>query len=152
MEKILFLDIDGVLNSHLFDMKRENHPDLGFVSNLDPEAIKTMNNLFDTILDLKIVISSDRRYEMDINQLIFYLENAGLTKNKIIDICDENIKKEFAIEKWIDENNPKNYCVIDDEWLFPIHHFIQPNFVRINGYEGIKNKHLELIINILEKS
>ena len=59
--KVLFLDIDGVLNSVEFSQKQVRRSLLADTSQIDPVACSKINNLVKTVPDLKIVISSTWR-------------------------------------------------------------------------------------------
>src|SRR5208283_4739445 len=105
--KILFLDIDGVLNSY-------NTRNFG--EELSPTPCKNLNLLLEKEPDLKIVISSSWRiWGIDYMEKVFS-KNGIKSACKIIDITgNENGIRGHQIQCWLDRNpGVTNFVIIDD--------------------------------------
>lgn len=94
--KIIFLDIDGVLNT-----ERNNNKNYGRPRPFDPEAISALNKIIKET-DAKIVISSSWRYMYDTESMGELLFLEGLPKDIVI---GENPKPSdngysFGFEDW----------------------------------------------------
>lgn len=139
--KVVFLDIDGVLNYTLWyysDGPVEDPTSMD--EDLDPACIERINNLCSET-DSKIVISSDWRIDKSYK---WRLERAGL-KN-IIDHTPITVFNAFTgskvlsrgeeIRMWLEEHpEVTNYVIIDDRTDFFENQ--QSHFVHINFYYGI---------------
>ncbi len=130
--KVIFLDIDGVLNTirhngkmgkvggHVLDTSRGTvHP-----YNFDCEAIQNLNHVTDTT-GAKIVISSNWRYSFgtrsDLDVLRGYFKYCGV-KGEIISrtpmphemdesLIVEAIPRGLEIQYWLDRNSRGNWTV-----------------------------------------
>ena len=150
--KIIFLDIDGVLNSELFykeksqDKKCKGESKLQFYGEMiDKRCIELLNSIIkDT--DAQVVISSTWRKGRDISWLQSIFEARGF-KYKILDKtpvlyfhpdCKTNISVPRGVEiyQWI-KNNPKvsRYVIIDDD--SDMMYWQRENFFRVDGYCGL---------------
>jgi len=118
--KIIFLDIDGVLNSHDFFESRENKGSP--MDMIDLEAVKRLQHIVDQT-GAKIVLSSTWRFNYYDKLKAFFREN-GFTF-EIIDktgrgCCD--CVRGNEIRKWLKDNVKQsvsevekvNYCILDD--------------------------------------
>lgn len=151
MKKVLFLDIDGVLNSHIFEMKKDlDKRHIPYRSEIDPETIEYLNFLIKEEPSLEIVISSSWRDELHIDDIREYLEDAGLTPHKITGTTQEGISKAEAIDNYVKSIFIDRYCIIDDDWLFDLKSPHQKYFIKTAFHEGLKPKHLDLILNLLK--
>jgi hypothetical protein len=152
MEKIIFLDIDGVLNV-CFEGRDEYgryfHPH--FVENLRYIIEKTQ---------AKIVISSTWRFSgLIIMQEMWEKRNLPgevIDITPHIDIC----KRGEEIQFWLDNNQISNYVIIDDDTDMlesQKNNFVQtsenkdhPDCVNI-GY-GLTRKCADMVVEILNKT
>lgn len=120
--KILFLDIDGVLNSSEYfrrvKLDREPYPD----GHLELEKIERIN-LLCQLTGYKIVLSSTwREFGKEVCNEI--LKRNGLTID-LHDITPDLTEKKGKIwtaktrgdeiQAWIDEHKPDEYLIIDDD-------------------------------------
>jgi len=133
--KIIFLDIDGVLNTRE-DLKNNVLINDKLVEKLK-EAIKET--------EAKIVISSSWG-----EKVICELVSRGISPDDIIGVTPRN--KRFRgeqIKDWLDEHDYKNYIVIDDEPFdicgeycdaIPIH-----KVIKINPETGLTDEDVEMI-------
>lgn len=158
MDKIIFLDIDGVLNNHMA------------YSIYNPEStnINMINNLNFTIeqTGAKIVIISNWSQVMSRDRLIKFLTERGVLENSIIDVINakeiENngiiqyvIDKGAFIYEYLNINDITNYVIIDDDFnskqinsdkvVVPEKH---PSSLAVSL--GITSKEVEQIISLLK--
>ena len=129
---ILFLDVDGVLNSNqnflatkdikvypadtlndadLFAMKRDTNSNNMWV----------LDYILDKVPDLKIVISSSWRNHYDIESFKELFKIYGLDGNRIIDKTPIRLSSErvHEIHMWLDDNKDvKKWAALDDHVIF----------------------------------
>lgn len=116
--KIVFLDIDGVLNSRRFfaNNKAILSPD----AHIDPQAVAQLNQITDATNAL-IVVSSTWRFAFmhNISGLRDFLSQKGVT-GKVLDITPTNNDSRMnQIQSWLD-NTPRDidsFVILDDESL-----------------------------------
>lgn len=131
--RLIFLDIDGVLNDHNFDDDSKS-------SSFDRECVRCFNAII-AATNPHIVISSAWRYmvhkqAMTIQGFEYLLRTHGLhVVDRVIGCTplDEEIpEREHQILKWVHGHKPASWCVLDDlELCFGEH---QGRFVKIaNG-------------------
>lgn len=146
MEKVIFLDIDGVLNSHTTPVKN------GKVWLLDPILVARLNRVFTSVPDAEIVLSSSWRYAekkgvIDINRL---LKEVGYTGPKIVHMTpDGEEERGHEIQAWLDEHpETKKFVILDDDddMVHLSDKLIQTSFW---GEGGIKDSDVERIVEIL---
>lgn len=136
--RILFLDIDGVLN---------NDSSLSEGIHLIPEKIVMIRELC-IELDLYIVISSSWRILLTLNEIqkIFRLLGFSCT-NRIIDITRKSKCGELRgnqIEDWLLDNpQVHKYVIIDDD--SDMLEYQKEQFIHINHHVGLCYKDISLI-------
>lgn len=122
--KLLFLDVDGVLNSTKFSNeltndKLEKYKSLSFpLDSFDYRAIELVNYIIDNT-DSKLVISSDWRFDDELEPCLKYhglkYDIYGKTP------YDKHYRRNIEIETFIlnEKNNVESYCIIDDidDWF-----------------------------------
>ena len=160
--KIIFLDIDGVLNVHSSDRDQFGHIfHKPFVDNLDKIIKQT---------GAKIVISSTWKMSG-----IFIMKKMWIERNlpgeviditpNVVDVVDNDPTCEYfdlvsrgdEIQQYINDNNIENYCIIDDvDDFLPIQKdrvvltYNRDHSDSINGY-GLTKICTDKIIEILNK-
>jgi hypothetical protein len=157
--KVIFLDIDGVLNScrylmegpaledRMFDLDKNDPARM-----INPDAVNLlMEVLHET--DAKIVISSSWRYMFDtFEELKACMLRAGI--DQVIDatpiLRDERWKE---VADWLEQHKDKvtNYAIIDDSFgeLGPLN---KEKFVRTRWATGITQEHVTHLITILNSN
>lgn len=164
MNKILFLDLDGVLNTfdNLFSMsvieKLTGKPSMDSYGHLFDD--RCVNWLEYIILNTKckIVISSTwRRSGLDNMKKMWEERNLP---GEVIDITPTivdkiiidkykpnniNADRGYEIQQWIDNNDIETYCIVDDDSDMLSHQ----NFVKVDGKFGLEYISSNKIINIL---
>lgn len=152
--KVVFLDIDGVINTDRIARYRKNHDIDEMV--FDEEA---MNNLQQIVTNTgsKIVISSTWRIHYNTTTplwvaLVDNLEKYGL-EQFIVGITPVEDGNPFSkprrieIKEWLDEHpEVDTFVILDDEWDMGE---LTPHFVRCAGSIGISSANCEEAIAIL---
>jgi len=128
---LLFLDIDGVLNSwqsaEYYNRKILSSEELDkYIHDFCPIAMSNLNSLCEEFPSLKIVISSTWRKSRTIEQLQkIFLDNGFLFSERIVGKTP-NLGYEFQrgdeIQDWlnnhplwVDTHEPKEYVIVDDD-------------------------------------
>ena len=140
--KIIFLDVDGVLNSEQD----------GFSMELETDThLKLLEELINKT-GAKIVLSSSWRMGFGCsfslsNTLISRLKEHGLS---ILDITPERKdgNRGLEIKEWLNKNPAKNILVLDDE-EFDIENIFPNNFVKTNNEIGLQEEDVKKGIKIL---
>lgn len=147
---IIFLDIDGVLNSHMdmvigkHDDQQEIKPkDHGFIGVFQRPCLILHELIAAT--DAKIVLSSTWRMMFSTQEMEAVLRQTGCVNAEVIDktpIMHDSIRG-VEIQSWLDKNTDyfpiKNYVIIDDDNDMLDEH-IQNNFVLTDHYSGLTPK------------
>lgn len=120
--KVIFLDIDGVLNVHL--PERDQYGSLFHV-----QFECNLKHIIDET-NAKIVISSSWRHSgLSVMQEMWKYRNLpgeviGVTPSRsqhdINENCsrmpfNERLERGWEIQEWVDSNSPDKYCIIDDD-------------------------------------
>ena len=160
---ILFLDIDGVLNSetHASSYTEDEWENLTyFEKHIDNKAIQIINHICDKT-KAQVVISSTWRCGRGIEQLQNILNFRGATF-KVIDKTPEyDISyRGYEIDAWISKNRSKdkdgnyfeftNYAILDDD-IGDMLIKQKDNIFKINRLTGITRKDADRIVEFLNK-
>ncbi len=152
---VIFLDIDGVLNSSAyFDRIGVGRDGLRLPAfsgdQIDPEAVGRLNEIVATT-NARIVISSSWRLGHTLEELRELLAARGLvgniigvTPNLMTDARSEEIKK------WIERHGATNYVILDDDHLAGVG--MGPRFVWTSFVYGLTDEHVEQAIRILRRN
>lgn len=144
--KVIFLDIDGVLNKNNTYMKS------GLF--MEPELVKRFNELLEELSDVKIVISSSWRDDMDDLQSQLQLNGFKYWNRVIGKTHKENLYRGEQILAYLKyHKNIENYLVVDDS-MIDIHgekdefKFIKKEFcLEINANIGLSKINCKYIKN-----
>jgi hypothetical protein len=147
-DKIIFLDIDGVLNHELFYREKsqdERYEEVGLPQcNIDKTRVEMLNGLIkDT--SAKVVISSTWRKGRDVEYLQSILNDAGfigevIGKTPSIYVDGYRILRGVEIYNWMDKNakiiggTPK-YVIFDDD--SDMLYWQRENFLLVDAYCGL---------------
>lgn len=160
--KIIFLDIDGVLNSS-FDVKEEYERTgikKGLINTVYERPILLLKTLIDET-EAKIVLSSSwRLFSEDTPDEISLLSILKEELNKyglgIYDITpnlqSENNCRGKEIKKWIANNQNKeieSFVILDDD--SDMEDLKETNLVQTTFKDGLQIHHIEKALNILQK-
>ena len=151
--KIIFLDVDGILNSNdTEDVFR------GLIG-LDYSGIKLLREIVDATKAEIVLVSTWKlgwhkdksRNSMLANYLDTRLAEEGLT---IIDKTGGHMNlRGHGIIDWLSEHPTDSWIVLDDEIFEDYEECgILPHLVKTSFYDGgLKDKHVEMAINLLNK-
>ncbi len=147
--KILFLDIDGVLNSIDYYTELDKHvTDSVFdrlSDDLNPVAVDLLKE-FVVEYDIDIVISSTWRKLFSIAELKDLFALVGWEGIPIIDVTplSRNGFRGDEILEWIEpfKNEVEQYLILDDDSDFTPQQK-KENFIHTNGLTGLLQKHIE---------
>jgi hypothetical protein len=146
--KVLFLDIDGVLNSVNFSQKQVRRSLLADTSQIDPDACTKLQDLIKKVPDLKIVISSTWRKLFSISDLKQELKLKGIDPSVIIDYTPviHNVIRGEEIKAWLNNNSVTTFAIVDDDADMGD---LMPNLVQTDVQVGIQDKDILKIIKLL---
>ncbi len=147
MNKLIFLDIDGVLNSRLWYIRTKGKRD---IEDLDTEAVGFLNSLIKST-DAKVVVTSTWRLNRTVKELQTILNRNGF-QGEVIDKT-KDLKygdggqwsvRGNEIHCWMDENATKfgfnqydfkNYVIFDDD--SDMLYWQRNNFIQTDPYVGL---------------
>lgn len=155
--KIIFLDIDGVLNSD--SILSEYIPEIdGEYYPYQPHLVDNLNMILKRT-DAKIVVSSTWRLGESVERLQYLLTHMGV-KGEVIgktdSYNDKFVVRGNEILKWIQDNQNLlgchhydfyDYVILDDD--SDMLYGQRNNFVHIQGEEGLTKEYAEQAIEIL---
>lgn len=158
--KLLFLDIDGVLNSvqsngmyHKF-RKAGTIPDHYRPFRSDefcPISVSNLIDIIEKVEDLKIVISSTWRIGTPVEELQTLLENLGIPKGVVIDKTPilSGVERGNEIYDWLTENNhlKTKYAVLDDDSDMTM---VWDCFFKTDNYVGLDYRVRQKVIDHLK--
>lgn len=137
--KIIFLDIDGVLNS----TETAPQPREGVAAWLDPRNVAALNLVIERTGAL-LVVSSSWRLTTPLSQLRQALNEAGCI-GVVLDVTPElPLGRGGEIQAWLDQNPSTTAWVILDDALDlrPLGH----KHVHTSPLTGLEDGHLEAIL------
>lgn len=141
--KILFLDIDGVLNcaSSFVNAKTRNVLDSGMIKLINHVVAQT---------DCRIVISSTWRLLFELEELKQVLRDAGLIA-RIVGTTPRLGRRDHEIIAWL-ESNPDvtHFAVIDDDTFDLTGVFT--SLVSTKFETGMMPEHADMLIEILNRN
>jgi hypothetical protein len=145
--KVLFLDIDGVLNSVKTSVAFGGYPlDITESKAFDWVAIKLLQRMCDSS-GVQIVLSSTWRTFFTVKEMAAALELP------IIDATPVRLSgcRGLEIQEWLDENpGIEKYCIIDDDP--DMLESQKPYFVQTNAFEGMTWEDFTRVCKILDVS
>lgn len=143
--KIIFLDIDGVLNNAKNPMPR-----------IDPECIAKLNRILDAHHDAKIIVSSNWRFFINrrvisLSGLELLLQTHGANVyNRLAGTTPMNVPyRSEAILAYLEANPCKTWIALDDDALDLGKH--QHRAYQLDGQVGLTEKCVGWAIRMLEE-
>ena len=154
--KVIFLDIDGVLNSDTYMEKQLDNSSEGIESEIDPATLILLKKAVDTT-GAKIILSSSWRIMRKYNELEKFLMKFGISLSGKTPYVDG--KRGLEIKQYLSENeNIEQYLILDDE-IFEsfdeelVNHLIltksDQNYHSFS--EGLTEKNIKQIVEIFGK-
>lgn len=138
--KIIFLDIDGVLNS---DRSIAVYPYIArtgiywydyLYSKFDPVAIQLLNQITDETNAMIVITSANRKdISLDTMRELFY--HSGVTGCVFSETRILHTLRGIEIEEWLSRHEVSNYVIIDDSKQFSEDQL--ENFVHVDGRYGL---------------
>ena len=153
MNKILFLDFDGVLNTEHYQglLQYQGKPwQDEYGAFFDPKAVKQLKRIIDAT-DADIVVESSWKYlGLDAMKELWEVRNLSGT---IIDITPSLLGKNKGVEiaSWLSKYAKQDirYVIIDDEYVILDSQL--PHFILTNPYEGITEEQANRAISMLNE-
>ena len=153
MNKIIFLDIDGVLNTEHYQglLQYQGKPwQDEYGAFFDPKAVKQLKRIIDAT-DVDIVVESSWKYlGLDAMKELWEVRNLPGT---IIDITPSLLGKNKGVEiaSWLSKYAKQDirYVIIDDEYVILDSQL--PHFILTNPYEGITEEQANRAISMLNE-
>lgn len=154
MRKILFLDIDWVLNNDLWDISKERkwvERKKGFpMRDLDPECLKRLKEIVDKT-NCEVWLSSTwrtltkKQFKGRYEDCFDLFKQLGIPLSGVTPILFK--KRGYEIQQIIDTEKPDVYAIVDDvdEMLDEQ----RPYFVHTTMTYGLDNKSKDKLIEIL---
>lgn len=164
MNKILFLDFDGVLNTEHYQslLQYQGKPwQDEYGAFFDPNVVKQLRRIIDAI-GADIVIESSWKYlGLDAMKELWKVRNLP---GRVVDITPSSVSDEYLLKNldttmlhckgmeiasWLTEQANQNirYAIIDDEYVILDSQL--PHFILTNPYEGITEEQANRAISIL---
>lgn len=155
--KVIFLDIDGVLNSEVFWTTQKQHirkqlaleagrtkDEASALANIDPEGVARILKIVKET-GAEIVVSSTWRYDDCLNYKLRFM---GIPHTYGITPWSRDRHRGSEIKEWLDEHpEVTNYVIIDDDNDMLDEQ--EPHFVQTSWYDGINDYNVEKAIEIL---
>ncbi len=149
--KVIFLDIDGVLNSDAYIDKQLDNSSEGIESEIDPATLILLKKAVD-ITGAKIILSSSWRIMKKCNELEKFFMKFGISLSGKTPYVDG--KRGLEIKQYLSENeNIEQYLILDDEIFESFDEELVNHLILIksdqnyHGFsEGLTEKHIKQII------
>jgi hypothetical protein len=172
---VVFLDLDGVLNSskHLKSIKSDDTPNpvefefacdleplfeipchrsviLNSILSIDAKAVKVLNEIL-AKSGAKVVVSSSWRYSHPLEVLRRMLEFRGF-QGELIDMTATDLDRwgntcrGHEIQDWMDRNPVDHFVILDDDEDMD---YLKDHLVRTAYAEGLTSEHIEAILRVL---
>ena len=153
MNKIIFLDFDGVLNTEHYQglLQYQGKPwQDEYGAFFDPKVVKQLKRIIDAT-DADIVVESSWKYlGLDAMKELWEVRNLPGT---IIDITPSLLGKNKGVEiaSWLSKYAKQDirYVIIDDEYVILDSQL--PHFILTNPYEGITEEQANRAISMLNE-
>ncbi len=153
--KVIFLDVDGVLNSDEYFDKIKNLNIDGIQSEIDVEKIKLLNIAINET-KVKIVLTSSWRYTRNAQELRKLLSEYGISTDSTPFIQNE---RGLEIKQYLYEHpDVEDFVIVDDEIFDSYNDELVKKLVKIsngNGHnfgEGLLPKDIDEIIKRLGRN
>lgn len=146
MNTIIFLDVDGVLNT---DYTTEEC--CGFIG-IEDNKVSLLAKLVDNF-NAKVVLSSTWREEWDSKigeYLREKLDKYGITISAMTPMIHHR-KRCIEIEEWLESNNVDRIIILDDEDFSWSNYKLEKYWVETSPYKGLTMDIVDDIINNKER-
>ena len=131
--KVIFLDIDGVLNSDEYLDKVKNSDIQGIERDIDVEKVKLLKRAIDET-GARVVLSSSWRYTRNARYLKELLANYEIRVDSTPYIRDI---RGLEIKKWLSENQGvEDFIILDDEIFDSFDEELIKKLVKVSNGNG----------------
>jgi hypothetical protein len=146
-ERVLFLDVDGVLNSAT---TRPDPDRPGFAAWLDPVHLAPLNRVL-VATAARIVISSSWRVGRSVDDLRTLLGNFGVTA-PVVGMTPVLAQRPRAeeIAAWLEEHPVAAYAIVDDD-VVAEEGPLGERFVRTSMLRGLTEEHVPRLVELLRR-
>jgi len=154
--RVLFLDIDGVLNSReWFASQPERVRGYSMFddrADLDPKAVRTLKTLFKELPNTKMVVSSSWRIGRSLEDLKLLLPDFA---DYIIGRTPDSMQNIFAssrgdqIKMWLGDHPKVTHFAIVDDDISDMGSLVS-NCVKTSQATGLLNHHVEALKELLQ--
>ncbi len=149
--KVIFLDVDGVLNSNNYIKYTLKNNIKGILSEIDPKTIEMLKYVID-VTGAQIVVSSSWRNIRKFEYLKKLFLKYGITLDEKTPVVDN--ERGLEIKQYLKKHaNIEQYLILDDEIFDSYDEELINNLILINedendhSYgEGLQIKHVKQII------
>ena len=151
MEKVIFLDIDGVLNSEEYFINRQRPytGDFRRSHDIDSIAIERLNRIMENT-NTEIVLSSSWRI-FPLTEVVSAMNYKGFKYNIKYVTTREYMDRGLQILKFIQENSVEDYIVLDDEAFDILKYIPKKQFVKTKWKTGLLDSHAYYIIEYFNR-
>ena len=148
--KVIFLDIDGVLNSEEFFIMRHHSAEdkKGWTEkdDIDPYAVKLLNQITE-VTNAVIVVSSAWREGRTVDWLSGFLRGVGVRAKVIGRTASFSRERRDEVGYWLkDEPDVESFIILDDEFDWGE---LSDRFVKTSWKTGLTQYHVDKAISIL---
>lgn len=150
---ILFLDIDGVLNS-VNDMKKrcdETGRKIVYYDEIEPRCMDILSSILKTLPEISIVITSSWRLSTRLwKKIVSAFQSIGIEESDIDKTRNFGSRGKEICRYLLDIPNHQKvkFLILDDEY----HDFeswgLEPHLVMIDPYKGLQKNHVDMIERI----
>lgn len=158
--KVIFLDIDGVLNNQDYLIALNKDPEkrkvilpeggrMAYSEMIDTRAVELLNVITSTT-GAKLVLSSTWRKLHPWDDLVWMFEHRGVTGELIGKTPSGGRSRGHEIKMWLDKHPEVTHFVVldDDSDVYPYEsHFVKTRFQGENA--GLQRGHVERAIELL---
>lgn len=152
--KIIFLDIDGVMNStyNTFQFRKNNSPEADrYGTVFDPKCVENLRKIIEAT-GADIVISSSRKKNLTYQQILQFWRDRNLP-GFVTDVTP-NISKDRGdeIEAWLKQCREEvQYSIIDDLDASNFYSSHESHLVVVDNYHGLDDDAAQKAIHILKE-
>ena len=143
--KIIFCDIDGVLNSEYYARKHDDRFEI------EERKVKNLKKIVDATGAEVVIVShlnSFMGFQFD-KERIEMIRNYGVFPIESLTINDFFVSKEEMVKRWVIDNDVDKYVIIDDHE--DNYETLLNHLVAVKGKHGLTNTHIKEAIKILNK-
>ena len=147
--KVLFLDIDGVLNSEQLIRQQQRYgiyDEAKCLEGIDVCQLAKSNLLYvlDCIPELRVVVHSTRRKRFSLEEIA---EAISIPLERFAGITDLDLRdKSQAIQKWLSDHDVEKFVIVEDS---PMYGFDKENLLYIDPTDGFLLTHAKRAVVIL---